>query len=131
MSFSSRILRSPTWILGWRSGSSLMAKIPRLVRGLDGIDVADQVGDRDVGRGELLAIALVAVNPPDGNPVPLRRDAPLARGADRIQGIVVQLASLDRGGPLVQEANQLAQDPGLGLTPQPEEDEVVPAHQGV
>ena len=33
MSFSSRMFRSPTWILGWRSGSSLIAKMPRLVRG--------------------------------------------------------------------------------------------------
>jgi hypothetical protein len=32
-------------------------------RGLDRIDVADQVGDGDVGRRELLVIALVPVQP--------------------------------------------------------------------
>ena len=60
-----------------------MAKMPRLVRGheavvqrelvgevaalghLDGVDLADEVGDRGVGRGQLLAEAVVAVHPVD------------------------------------------------------------------
>ena len=66
-----------------RSGSSLIAKMPRLVRGheavvdrqlvgevaalgdLDRVDLADQVGDRRVGRGQLLAEAALAVHPLD------------------------------------------------------------------
>jgi len=35
----------------------------------DGIDLADQVGDRGVGGGELLAVALVARDPADRDPV--------------------------------------------------------------
>ncbi len=33
ISRSSRMLSKPTWMRGARSGNSLMAKIPRLVRG--------------------------------------------------------------------------------------------------
>ena len=35
-------------------------------RGLDGIEIADEVGNGDIGRGELFDVALVAVEPCDG-----------------------------------------------------------------
>ncbi len=34
MSCSSMMFSRPTWMRGWRSGSSLMAKMPRCVRGM-------------------------------------------------------------------------------------------------
>ena len=40
---------------------------------LDHVDLADQVGDRDVGRGQLLVIALLAADPGDRRLVALRR----------------------------------------------------------
>ena len=64
-----------------RSGSSLTAKMPRLTRGhqavVDGqlvgevaalghpdrVDLADQVGDGGVRRGQLLAVAVAAMDP--------------------------------------------------------------------
>ncbi len=72
------MLNRPTWTLPLRSGSSLIGEDaavgPRqqaevhgelvgeqvaAARRLDRVDVADQVGDGDVGRGELLDVALV------------------------------------------------------------------------
>ena len=48
-----------------------VAEFVPAARGLDGIDVADHVGDRHVGRGQLLHVALVAVEPRDGRFVAL------------------------------------------------------------
>jgi len=42
---------------------------------LDRVDLADQIGDRGVGRGQLLAVALGAVEPLDGVSSPRQRPA--------------------------------------------------------
>ena len=42
---------------------------------LDGVDLADEVGNGDVRRGELLAVAAITGQPCDGGGVALRRDA--------------------------------------------------------
>ena len=89
-----------------------MQKIPRCVRGsrpkwmvqlvgeraalgdLHRIDVADQVGDRDVGRGELLDVAVVAVHPGDLAALALARQRARARRRrDRRERVVVDLAA--------------------------------------
>jgi hypothetical protein len=102
-----------------------------LVRGFDRIDVANQVGDRHVGRGELLAIALVPMDPPDRKRVSFGRRAPLADGANRRQRVVVQLAPVDGGDPLVEKANEGSEEAGLRLAAQAEQDEVVSAQDRV
>ena len=86
---------------GARSGSSLIAKMPRLLRGirpkcivdlvgqvsalgvLHEVDLADQVGDRHVRRGELFVVAVAAVHPLDLRVVALLGDDPLAGLGDR------------------------------------------------
>ena len=50
---------------------------------LDRIDLADQVGDRDVRRGELLAVAVVAADPGDRQRVALLGRVLTAGAADR------------------------------------------------
>ena len=75
-----------------RSGSSLIAKMPAVrarheavvqrqlvgevaaLGDLDRVDLADQVGDRGVGRRQLLAEAVVAVHPVDGRVVAVLGD---------------------------------------------------------
>ena len=98
---------------------------------LDRIDVADEVGDGDVGRGELLDVALVPAQPGER-----RRVAALGQQLpgvlrDRRKGIVVHLASRDDRDALVEKAGELAQDAALGLTPEAQQDEVVSREQGV
>ncbi len=126
---------------GARSGSSLMAKMPRFVRlvrvreplvcGLDRIDVADEIGHGDVGRGQLLAIALVARQPGDRKVVTLLDGQPAAALARRRQRRVVDLASGDDRHPLVEQVRQRAEDTRLGLAAQPEQDDVVPGEDGI
>jgi hypothetical protein len=93
------MLKRPTWILPARSGSSLIAKIPRLAQDvaatgcLDGIDVTEHVRDGHVGRRELLHVALLATDPRDGRVVAVFFDELAAVLRDRRERIVVHLAS--------------------------------------
>ena len=60
---------------------------------LDRVDLADQVGDRRVGRGELLAEAAVAVHPLDRRLVAALGDEHARVLRDRVVGVVVDLAA--------------------------------------
>ena len=133
-----------------RSGSSLIAKIPRfgarheaVVDGelvgevaalgdLDRVDLADEVGDRRVGRRELLAEAAVAVHPVDRRVVAVLGDRG-ARACDDtgIERIVVDLAARDDRHPLVEQADERAHDARLRLAALAEEHDVVAGEQRV
>ena len=132
-----------------RSGSSLMAKMPRLVRGhqavvhglrvaegaalghLDRVDVADQVADAGVRRGQLLAVAVArgAARRP-GCRRRARRPAAARQARDGLRsGCVVDLAAGDDRRPLVEQADEGADQAGLALAALAEEDEVVAGEQ--
>src|SRR6185503_13945789 len=98
---------------------------------LDRIDVADHVGDGDVGRGELLDVPILAAQPADAQGVALGGDAGAARGAQRRQRVVVDLAAGHDRNLLVQQIDQAAQDAALRLAAQAEQDEVVPREHRV
>src|SRR5690606_19833707 len=55
---------------------------------------------------------------------------PPAPDADRRVRVVVDLAALDHRGPLVEQAGDRADEPGLALTALPEEHHVVAGDQG-
>ena len=132
-----------------RSGSSLIAKMPRLVRGheavvdrqlvgevaalgdLDRVDLADEVGDRRVGRRELLAEAAVAVHPLDRRVVAALGDEMARVRRDRVVRVVVDLAAGDDRHPLVEQADERADDARLRLAALAEEDHVVAGEQRV
>ena len=132
-----------------RSGSSLMAKMPRLVRGhqavverelvgevaalghLDRVDLADEVGDGGVGRGQLLAVAGVAVHPVDRRVVALLGDQLAGVAGHRRVRVVVDLAAGDDGHPLVEQLGERPDHAGLGLAPLAQEDHVVAGEEGV
>ena len=88
MSFSSRMLKRPDLDARLQVGKFVdrkdapvaprddaevnrpfMSVMETLRCGLDRIDVADQVGDRDVGRRKLFAVPLTPVDPLDGRRV--------------------------------------------------------------
>ena len=97
---------------------------------LDGIDVADEVGDGGVGGGELLGVALVAVPPHDGQLV-----AELGGAATRLRGdrgvrVLAQLGAVDDGRPLVEQADDGTQEAGLALAALAEQHDVVTGDQG-
>ena len=72
-------------------------------RGLDGIDVADDVGDGHVGRGQFFDEAIFAREPGDGRVVAALGDNVAAGAADGAQRMIVNLASGDIGNFRVEE----------------------------
>ena len=141
---SCRMLNRPTWILpgevrqlvdgedaavGPRQQPvvhrQLVGEVEARLRRLDRIDVADHVGDRHVGRRELLDVACLARQPGDRQRVALCGDPRAARAADRRERIVVDLAAGDDRDLLVEQIDEAAQDAALRLAAQPEQDEVV------
>ena len=109
----------------------IVAELQAAPRGLDGVDVSEHVGDRDVGRGELLDVAVVAPEPRDRQVGALGGGARPAGGAQRRQRIVVDLAPRHDGDDLVEQPRQAAQQAGLRLAAEAEQDEVVFREEGV
>ena len=101
------------------------------VRGLDGVDVADEVGHRDIGGGELFLVALLAVDPLDGGVVAVLLDPAAHRAGDGVEGVLVDGGAGEDGHPLVEEVGELAGDAGFRLAAEAEQDEIVAGQQGV
>src|SRR5262249_14956995 len=96
---------------------------------LDRVDVADQVTDAGVWRGELLAVAVPGMAPDDRQVVAeLGRQPPAAR-TNRGVRVVVYLAALDGRGPVVEQPGHRADQPGLPLAALAEQDDVVPGDE--
>ena len=108
----------------------LVGEVPAL-GDLDGVDLADEVRNRGVGRGELLREAQLAVHPHHGRAVALFGDEVAGVARHREVGIVADLGPRHHRQPLVEQRRQRPHDPGLGLPPLPQEDEVVSRQQCV
>ena len=93
---------------------------------LDGVDVADEVGDGGVRGGQLLGVALGAVPPGDRQVVALVGDAATARGRDRLAGVLADLGAGDHRRPLVEQGHEAAQQARLALPALAEQHDVVP-----
>ena len=100
-------------------------------RRLDGIDVADQVGDGDVGRGQLLHVALIGREIGDRRVVAQPRNFVAAAPADRRVRIVVNFAAREIRHVRIEQRRQRAQDAALRLTAQPQQNEIVARKNGV
>src|SRR5713101_4946956 len=109
----------------------LVGEVQPRLGGLDGIDVADHVRDRHIRRRQLFDEPLLATQPADREAVAFLRGARAARGAERRQRVVVNLAAGDDRDPFVQQIDEVPQDAALRLTPQAEQNEVVARQDGV
>ena len=98
---------------------------------LDGVDLADQVGDRRVGRGQLLAEAPLPVDPLDRRLVGPFGDQHRARGARSVVRVVVDLAARHDRHPLVEQRGERADHARLRLAALAEEDHVVAGDERV
>ena len=98
---------------------------------LDGIDLADQIGDGDVRRRQLLAVALFPRQPRDGRFVAgFGHDgAPL--GGDRTERILGDLRALDDRRLLVEQRRQATHQPRFRLPALAKQHDVLPAEDGV
>ena len=92
---------------------------------LDRVDVADQVADAGVGRRQLLPEPVAAVQPADRGGVAVLGDLPVRPHRDRVQRVLVELAADEHRRPLVEQADQGADQAGLALAALAEQDEVV------
>ena len=149
MSRSSRTLSSPTWIRSARSGQLVDGEDAAIGAGhqpvvqrqlvgevtalgdLDRVDLADQVGDRGVRRGELLTEPVVAMDPHDRRVLAVLGDEIAGVAGHRGVGVVVDLAAGNDRHPLVEQAGQGADHAGLRLAPLAEEDHVMAGQEGV
>ena len=98
---------------------------------LDRVDLADEVGDRGVGRRQFLAVALRAVHPGDGRGLAELLEPVERETRDGVVGVVVDLGALDDRHPLVEQADQGTDDARLGLAALAQEDDVMPRQDGV
>jgi hypothetical protein len=103
----------------------LVRKILAAAGCLDGIDIADHVGNGDVGRGQLFDVALVATEPRDGRFVSLGGNQIAAALANRVVRIIANLAAGYVRQALVEQGGEHPNDARLGLPAQPQQNEIV------
>ena len=87
-------------------------------RGFDGIDVADQVGNGHIGRGQLFHVAMIGREPGDRRRVALFGNEVAAAAADGRVGIVVNFTAGDIGHLRIEQRRQRAQDAAFRLSAQ-------------
>src|ERR1043166_10109587 len=87
-------------------------------RGPDGVEGANEIRERHVGRGELLDVAVVAAHPGDRRVVPGLGEDVAGELRDRGERVVVDLATGADGHRLVEQSDERAQNARLRLTPQ-------------
>ena len=98
---------------------------------LDHVDLADEVGDRHVGRRELFLVAFVAADPGDRRCVSLDGQAITRLTRDRVERVVVHFRPGDDRNRVVEQMNKLTKHPGFGLAAKAEEEHVVTREDGV
>ena len=148
MSRSSITLSSATWIRSARSGSSLIATMPRWLRGTSPKWMvsgsprlrpsATFIGSTSPIRSPTLVSGVASFSAYRSSRcrqldrqlvAQLDRAAP-GLGGDRLEGVLPQLAARDHGRPLVEQADQRAQQPGLALAALAEQHHVVAGEEG-
>ena len=100
-------------------------------RHLDGVHLAYQVGDGDVGGRQLLRIPRVPVNPRNGRVVPQLGHLVATSPAYRVVGVAVDFATGYGRNAFVQQVCERPQEAGLGLTAFPQQDDVLPGQDCV
>src|SRR6267142_178625 len=102
-----------------------VGKIASAARGADGIDVADDVGHGDIGRGEFFDEAIFARHPGDWRVIAIGGNSFAAGAADGLVGIVIDFAAGDDGHFGVEEIDEAAEDAAFGLAAEAEKNEIV------
>src|SRR5436305_14982945 len=93
--------------------------------GFDRVNVADDVRDGHVGRGEFFDEARVALDPLDVRHVAVKLKRLPTISGDWMKWIVVDFRARDDGDTFIQEVRQLTYDAALGLAAQSQENPLV------
>jgi len=102
-----------------------VGKIAAATCGANGVNVTDNVGDSDVGRGKFFDVAEVTRHPGDGSVGAFGGEAVFAGAADRMKRIVVDFAAGDDGDFRIKKIDQTAKDAAFCLTAEAEQNEIV------
>src|SRR5208283_997943 len=106
-------------------------KIATTSRSPDGVNVPDDIGNRNVWRGQFLHVPLIPGHPRDGSIVALDSHFLSTRTANRTQRVIVNLAPCNHWNFLVKKLDQSAKNPALRLPPQSEKNKIVAREQGI
>jgi len=101
-------------------------KIVPAARGFDGINVANQISDGHVRRGQLFHVAIVGRQVGDGCVVTFAGNQVAAAFTDRFVRIVANLAAGNIWQLRVEQSGKGAQNAALGLSAQAEQNKVMP-----
>src|ERR1035437_8487013 len=93
----------------------LVGDVLAAASGLDGVDIADHVGDGHVRGGQLFDVAMVAVEPGDGRIARFGGHQIAAAAADGRVRVIVNFAAGEVRSPFVEQGSELAQETGCGL----------------
>src|SRR5260370_37129622 len=102
----------------------LVGEILAAASRLNGVDIADHVGDGNVRGSQFLDVALVGGEPGNGSLFTQFVDQIAAAPADGMVRVIANLATGDVGNGLVEQSGEHPDDACLGLAPQPKQNEV-------
>src|SRR6266404_1227329 len=108
-----------------------VGEIAAAARGADRIDVADDVGHGDIGRGEFFDETIFAGHPGDGRIIAFGGNSFAAGAADGLEGIIIDFAAGDDGHFGIEEIDESTQDTAFGLAAEAEKNEIVAGEQSV
>src|SRR5690348_8321183 len=97
----------------------------------DGVDVADQICDGDVGGGEFFNVALFWREVCDGCGLAALGNQFAATAADRHVRTVMNFAAGDIRHQRIEQRSESAKDAAFGLTAKTEKNEIMPRQNGV
>src|SRR5215472_6457777 len=107
------------------------AQFVSALRRFNGIDVADQVGDGHIGGRQLFYITLIRREVRNRRAIRVVGEQLATAAADRLVGIVVDLAAANVGKLWIEERGQGAQNTALGLTAQAKQNEIMARENGI
>lgn len=109
----------------------LAAQFMAALRGLDGINVANEVGNGHVGSGELFDVTVIGRQVGNARRLGIGRQQLPAPGAKRSVRVVMNLAAREVGNLWIKQGRQRAQNAALRLSAQTEQNEIVARQNGV
>src|ERR1700676_136754 len=108
-----------------------IGEIAAATRGADGVEVAKNVRDGDVGSGELFDEAIVPRHPGNRRVVAFGGNFLAAGAADGVQGVVIDFAAGNHGNFGIEQADEAAKDAAFGLAAQAQQNKIVARKQRV
>ena len=101
------------------------------LRGLDRINVADDIRNGHVRSGQLLDVPVISLPVFDRGTVALLLDQIAASPADRSKRVVVDFAARNHRDHVIQKIDQSTENPALGLTSQSQQNHVMARKNGI